>query len=160
MRARRLRLGLKPRAGRRRGGGYTLIEVMVALVIATIGLLGTLAMQVTVMNATSNSNDAAIATQLATQSLEVLSARVMTAGPPVVDQLAAAVTDGWGTAVYLNAQGQVTATQTADARFKREIKIVNLGFASPYDVSVRITYNLDNGTPRTVRLDQERRKTW
>ncbi len=146
------------RAGR--AGGYTLIEVMVALVIATIGLLGTLALQLTVMNATSNSNDAAIATQLATQALEVLSARTVSAGPPVVDQVAPAVTDGWSAAVYLNAAGQVSAAQTADARFKREIKVVNLGFANPYDVSVRITYNLDNGTPRTVRLDQERRKTW
>ncbi|HEY2903933.1 MAG TPA: prepilin-type N-terminal cleavage/methylation domain-containing protein [Polyangia bacterium] len=151
---------LQRRPARKPSGGFTLIEVMIALVIATIGLLGTLALQMTVMNATSNSNDAAIATQLAGQGLEVLSARVVSAGPPVVDQLAAAVIDGWSTPVYLNAQGHGNATQTADFRFKRENKIVNLGFANPYDVSVRVTYNLDNGTNRTVRLDQERRKTW
>jgi prepilin-type N-terminal cleavage/methylation domain-containing protein len=150
----------RPRRVRGAAGGYTLIEVMIALVIATIGLLGTLAMQMTVMNATGNGNDAAIATQLATQQLEELSARVVSAGPPVVDQLSNAVTGGWSTPVYLNAQGDISVALTGDARFKREVKIVNLGFANPYDVSVRVTYNLDNGTPRTVRLDQERRKTW
>jgi Tfp pilus assembly protein PilV len=134
--------------------------VLIALVIATIGLLGTLAMQLTVMNASGNGNDAIIATQLGTQALELLSARTVSAGPPVVDQMAPAVTDGWSTAVYLNARAQVSNTQTADFRFKREIKIVNLGFANPSNVSVRISWNLDNGTPRIVRLDQERRKTW
>ena len=33
-------------------GGFTLLEVMVALVIATIGLLGTVAVQQTMFNAT------------------------------------------------------------------------------------------------------------
>lgn len=148
-------VGARPAAG-----GFTLIEVMIALLIATIGLLGTLALQMTVMNATGNGNDAAIATQLAAQGLEELSARVISAGPPVVDQLSPSVTDSWSTPIYLNAQGDASKVQTPDARFKRESKIVNLGFANPYDVSVRVTYNLDNGTPRTVRLDQERRKTW
>ena len=143
-----------------KGAGFTLIEVMIALVIATIGLLGTLAVQVTVMNATLTSNDAAIATQLATQGLEELSARTITAGPPIVDQLSGLVTDSWATPVFISAQGQQSATQTADARFKRESKVVNLGFANPYNVSVRVTYFTDNGTARTVRLDQERRKTW
>jgi hypothetical protein len=77
-----------------------------------------------------------------------------------VDQLANAVTGGWSTPVYLTASGAASDAQTADARFKRELKIVNLGFANPYDVSVRITYSLDNGASRSVRLDQERRKTW
>lgn len=147
-------------AHRRDARGYTLIEVMVALVIATIGLLGTLAVQLTVMNTSANSSDAAIATQLATQALEVLSARTMTAGPPVVDLMAPAVTGGWSTPVYMNARAQTSNALSADFRFKREVKIVNLGFANPYNVSVRITWNLDNGTPRIVRLDQERRKTW
>jgi type IV pilus modification protein PilV len=148
------------RPRRKAAAGFTLIEVMVALIIATIGLLGTMAVQFTVMNATVNGNEAAVATQLASQTLEVLSARVISAGPPIVDQLANSVTGGWSTPVYLTAAGAASATPTAAARFKREMKIVNLGFANPYDVSVRITYSLDNGAERTVRLDQERRKTW
>ncbi|HVR60989.1 MAG TPA: prepilin-type N-terminal cleavage/methylation domain-containing protein [Polyangia bacterium] len=155
-----LRRARARRAARGGARGFTLVEVMVALVIATIGLLGTLAVQLTVMNASANSSDAAVATQLASQALEVLSARIISAGPPVVDQMAPAVTNGWSTPDYVSARGQVSVTQTADCRFKRELKIVNLGFAQPYDVSVRITWNLDNGTPRIVRLDQERRKTW
>jgi hypothetical protein len=31
---------------------------------------------------------------------------------------------------------------------------------SPYQVSVRVTYNLDQGAVKTIRIDQQRRKTW
>src|SRR3954470_18582308 len=93
----------RPRRGRApASGGFTLLEVMVALVVASIGLLGTVAVQQTMFNATANAGDAAIATRLALQTLEEQLAKVVTAGPPVVDQLAPAVTAGWSTAVYVN----------------------------------------------------------
>ena len=63
-------------------GGFTLLEVMVALVVATIGLLGTVAVQQTIFNATSNAGDAAIATRLATRAMEEYDAKIVTAGPP------------------------------------------------------------------------------
>jgi Tfp pilus assembly protein PilW len=148
------------RRPRRAAAGYTLVEVMVALLLATIGLLGTLAVQMTVMSAAGNTNDAAIATQLATQTLEELSARTLTAGPPVVDQLSPATTAGWTAPIYMNAQGAGRGTGNAEFRFKREVRIENLGAGSPYNVSVRVSYSLDSGQIKTVRLDQERRKTW
>ncbi|HET6282928.1 MAG TPA: prepilin-type N-terminal cleavage/methylation domain-containing protein [Polyangia bacterium] len=141
-------------------GGYTLIEVMVALMLSTIGLLGTLAVQMTVMSASGNSNDAAIATQLATQTLEELSARTLTAGPPVVDQLSASAVTGWAAPKYLNAQGVTSAQKDAAFRFMREVRIENQGVGNPYNVSVRVSYSLDSGITKTVRIDQERRKTW
>ena len=137
--------------------GFTLLEVMIALLLATIGLLGTVAVQQTMFNATANANDAAIATRLATQGLEEFSARTVRID---VDQLATEVSAGWTGAVYLNAAGARNATKTPDFRFKRETWVVNQGATSPYAVSVRVSYDLDNGTVKTIRVDQQRRKTW
>src|SRR6185295_7874917 len=152
--------GCAPPGRRRRGQrGFTLLEVMVALVIATIGLLGTVAVQQTMFNATANAGDAAIATRLAMRTMEEYEAKVVSMGPPIVDQLAAATTSGWSPAVYLTAGGASGAAQTPQYRFKLEVQVVNLGPSLPYNVSVRITYALDTGATRTVRLDSQRWKT-
>ena len=137
--------------------GFTLLEVMIALLLATIGLLGTVAVQQTMFNATANANDAAIATRLATQTLEEMSARTVRID---VDQLATAVTADWTGTQYLNASGASSNVQTPEFRFKRETLITNGGATSPYAISVRVTYNLDNGAAKTIRVDQQRRKTW
>lgn len=153
---------LEPRKERRRrrAAGFTLVEVMVAMVVASIGLLGTVAVQQTMFNATANASDAAVATRLAMRAMEEYDARIVTAGPPVVDQLAAAVTTGWAAPSFVNSLGATNATATPDFRFKREAQVVNLGPAQPYNVSVQITYALDTGAPKVVRLDAQRYKTW
>ena len=137
-----------------------MLEVMVALVLATIGLLGTVAVQQTLFGATANAQDAAVAARLASRGMEELQAKIITAGPPVVDQMASAVTGGWVTTGYLNPLGASSATTTPDFRFKREIQVTNLGAAQPYNLSVQITYALDTGAPRMVRLDAQRWKSW
>lgn len=145
-----------------RSAGFTLLEVMVAVVIATIGLLGTVAVQQTMFNATANAGDAAVATRLASRAMEEMQAKIVSGGPPVVDQLAAAVTGGWSPSVYVNALGVVSPTgvQTPDYRFRRQVQVVNLGPTQPYNVSVRIIYAMDTGTSKTIRLDAQRYKTW
>jgi len=149
-----------PRRPRSRHAGFTLVEVMVSMVVASIGLLGTVAVQQTMFNATANASDAAVATRLAMRAMEEYDAKIITAGPPLVDQMAAAVTTGWATSGYLNAMGVTSAAQTPDCRFKREVQVVNLGPSQPYNVSVQITYALDTGAPKIVRLDSQRYKTW
>jgi prepilin-type N-terminal cleavage/methylation domain-containing protein len=153
---RRWRAMIHPRAS----GGFTLLEVMVALVLATVGLLGTVAVQQTIFNATANAGDAGIATRLAMRAMEEYNAKVVTAGPPVVDQLAAATTAGWVVSGYQSPLGGTNATATTDFRFKREVQVTNLGAAQPYNISVQITYALDTGAPKIVRLDSQRWKTW
>jgi prepilin-type N-terminal cleavage/methylation domain-containing protein len=141
-------------------GGFTLLEVMIALVLAAVGLLGTLAVQQTMFRATGNAGDAAVATRLAMRVMEEHDAKVVSAGPPVVDQLAAAATTGWSAAVYLDASGVAGSSASADRRWKREVQVTNLGVGQPYNVSVQISYALDTGAPRVVRLDSQRWKTW
>jgi type IV pilus modification protein PilV len=148
------------RRPRRSVSGFTMLEVMVALILATIGLLGTVAVQQTLFGATANAQDSAIAARLASRSMEEMQAKIITAGPPVVDQMAAAVTAGWSTIGYLNPLGASNAALTPDFRFKREVQVTNLGVLQPYNVSVQITYALSTGAPRMVRLDAQRWKTW
>lgn len=140
--------------------GFTMLEVMVALILATIGLLGTLAVQQTLFGATANAQESAIATRLASRAMEELQAKIVTAGPPVVDQLAAAVTNGWVTLGYVNPLGATSGAATPDFRFKREVQVTNLGVAQPYNLSVQITYGLNTGAPRALRLDAQRWKAW
>lgn len=154
---------------RRPEGGFTLLEVLMALLIGMIGLLGTVAVQQTVLRATASANDAQIATRLATQRMEQFSVAFTYPGPPVViDELAprAAATGAqgkWSTPEYLDASGGCptgTASWTANCRWMREWKVTNTGGGLPYDISVRVTYNIDGATPKIVRLDMERRKTF
>ncbi|HEY4186371.1 MAG TPA: prepilin-type N-terminal cleavage/methylation domain-containing protein [Polyangia bacterium] len=152
--------GRRGRRARAAGGGFTLVEVMVAMVVGSIGLLGTVAVQQTMFNATANASDAAIATRLAMRAMEEYDAKIVTAGPPIVDQLAAAVTTGWSTPAYVSPLGAASASATPDFRFKREAQVINLGPAQPYNISVQITFALDTGVPKIVRLDGQRYKTW
>ena len=52
---------------RDRQSGFTMLEVLVAMLIAMIGLIGTFAVQQAVLRATGNTNDAGVAMRLASQ---------------------------------------------------------------------------------------------
>ena len=160
----------------KRNSGFTLIEVMVAMLLGAIGLLGTLAVQQAVIGASKMANDAAIALRLASQKLEEFST-VLTTGaplpgnttPPNVDQfqwpIAIANPIGdyeWKPAnvAYVNAEGIERSTgPTTEFRWIRRWRVINIR-NGPYVISVTVTYNTDTGTPKTVRLDMERRKAW
>ncbi len=139
--------------------GFTLVEVMIALLLAMVGLIGTVAMQQTAMNATLNASDSAIASRLASSAMEEVRARI-TLGPGANDFVAPIATGNWTTPVFLDANGTVSAARTPTARFSRRFLVQNLGIALPYNLSVEVSYALDSGAPRIVRLDAERRKTW
>jgi Tfp pilus assembly protein PilV len=151
-----------PRSGRRRRdrpqAGFTLLEVMFAILLAMVGLLGTLAVQQTLLNANAQANDGGIALKLASQALEELNVRVVQPGNPAVDRMQAIATGTWSAPVFLDAAGRPSATLTGLARWQRRIRVTNLGFAQPYNVSVEVRYALDTGNPKIFQLDQERRK--
>jgi type II secretory pathway pseudopilin PulG len=148
--------------------GFTLVEVLIALLLAMIGLMGAVAVQQTVLSATSTAGDAQVAMRLATQALEELNGRALRRGPPTVDHLAPIVNGGaWSDVVFLDTAGNDGGdTYTPIFRFGRRFQVVNQGFQLPYRISVEVTYRIDAINPdntqmrRAVRFDIERRKSW
>ena len=153
--------------GRADEGGFTLLEVMMAIVVGMVGLLGTVAVQQVTLRATKDANEATVAMRLAAQALEQFNVAQVSEGPPVVDQLAtrAASTGAlgvWSTPEYLDSNGGCAAggnSWTPKCRWKREWQVTNTGAGLPYNISVKVTYNSDALSPKFIRLDWERRKT-
>ena len=136
-----------------------MLEVMIAILIAMIGLIGTVAVQQASLRGTANANDAQIAMRLAVKTLEDLNAR-KTQLSPFIDMLAPVADDNWDTPLYLDAQGRSQANQSPTNRWQVTTRVSNLGVGQPYNISVQVSYALDSGSPKTVRLDVERRKSW
>lgn len=170
---------------RKAQAGFTLVEVMVAMLIGTVGLMGTIAIQQAIINASKNANDAAVAMRLATQKIEELSSKNtdtqvadiqiglnrMATNPGDVRWFPSD-TNNQPIAEYVDAEGVVLrsttntsprlplAGETGRYRWHRQWRVVNTGSGLPYVISVIVTYNDDMGSPKTVRLDMERRKSW
>ena len=157
----------------KRDAGFTLLEVMISMLIGTIGLMGTIAVQQSIISASKNANDAAVAMRLASQKLEELSAlnsdsarcRCRCWAWPAVDK-------GWqpldntsaSVPEYADAEGiclrdssnfpvAPVPGQLGRYRWSRQWRVVNTGVGLPYVISVIVTYSNDTGTPKTTRLD-------
>lgn len=141
------------------GGGFTLIEVMVALLIATIGLLGTVAFQQTLLNATANANDGQVASQLCAKAAEELNTR-QTQASPFVDALGPLASGEWSDPLFLDASGRPSDTQSPSNRWRLRSRVTDVGVGQPYQISVEVSYSLGGDNPKVARLDIERRKTW
>ena len=147
-----------PRPARRRDAGFTLLEVLLALLIGMVGLIGTVAVQQAVMNATSNANDAQIAMRLAATTLEQFNTK-RTQAHPHIDMLAPLASGLWTAPLYLDAQGKAGA-QSPRNRWSVQTRVSDQGIGLAYNLSVLVTYARDTGKTKTVQLDVERRKTW
>ncbi len=166
----------------KRESGFTLLEVMIAMLIGTIGLMGTLAVQQSIISASKSANDAAVAMRLASQKLDELSSR-NTVTEPVDTAMGLkplSLFNNWwpkgadGTTPlpeYVDAEGAClcevdgtpktpVAADLSAYRWRRQWKVVDLGATLPYVVSVIVSYNNDVGVTKTTRLDLERRKSW
>jgi prepilin-type N-terminal cleavage/methylation domain-containing protein len=150
---------LRRRARGRGQGGFTLIEILIAMLIAMVGLLGTVAVQQAGMNAALNVNDAQVAMRLAVTNIEQFNTR-KTSLSPFVDLLGPMASGNWTDPVFLDAQGRSSPTRSAANRWQLRTRVSDNGRAQPYNISVEVVYLLDDGTPKTVQLDVERRKTW
>ncbi len=139
--------------------GFTLLEVLVALLVAMVGLIGTVAFQHTVLRATLAANDSQIATQLAVRTMEELNTR-RTQAAPFIDALGPIATGAWTDPVFLDSQGRQSAAWSATARWRMRTRVTDLGGGQPYNLSVEISYSIDSENPKLTRIDSERRKTW
>jgi prepilin-type N-terminal cleavage/methylation domain-containing protein len=170
----------------RRDRGFTLVEVLVAMLVGTIGLLGTIAIQQAIIAASKNANDAAVAMRLATQKIEELTSRNTDtfAADRAMGLFRLATQPGepafWfpldsnGNSIpeYVDAEGQFlrdaasfarlpTPTELGRYRWRRQWKVQNTGTPGlPYVITVIVTYTNDFGDAKTTRLDVERRKSW
>jgi type IV pilus modification protein PilV len=140
---------------RRPDAGFTMIEVMISMLVASVGLLGTVAVQQTMLAATAHANDGAIAQRLASQAMEELSVRQVMPG---VDQMATVANGAWTAPAHLDASGRPSASASPAARWQRRTRISDLGAGLPYNISVEVRYALQGGNPKVVQLDMERRK--
>jgi prepilin-type N-terminal cleavage/methylation domain-containing protein len=138
--------------------GFTLLEVLMAMLVAMVGLIGTVAVQSAVMNATANANDAQIAMRLASKTLEEFATK-KTQAHPFIDMLAPIANGQWSAPTYLDAQAKAGA-QSARNRWAVSTRVTDTGVAAPYNISVQVTYARDTGKPKIVQLDSERRKSW
>jgi prepilin-type N-terminal cleavage/methylation domain-containing protein len=159
----------------KREAGFTLLEVMISMLIGTIGLMGTIAVQQSIISASKNANDAAVAMRLASQKLEELSAMnsdSQVASDNVGLGRCIILNPGWSAIEFVDAEGiflrdpstnvPITPPGAQLGRFRwyRQWQVTNTGVGLPYVISVIVTYNNDIGAPKTTRLDLERRKGW
>jgi type IV pilus modification protein PilV len=138
--------------------GFTMLEVMMAMLLAMIGLLGTVAVQQTLLTATANAQDGAIALRLASQAMEEFNSRVVQPGSPAIDRMAVVATGAWSNPVYLEATGRPAAAQSPTARWRRRTRVIDLGLNQAYNISVEVQYSLDTGNPKIIQLDLEKVK--
>jgi prepilin-type N-terminal cleavage/methylation domain-containing protein len=143
---------------RQQQAGFTLLETMAAMLVAAIGLLGTVAFQAVLLSSNAHMNDGAVALRLASQGIEEIKARSVVPGASGVDQVAVLATGNWTPDVFLGADGQRSPTASATARWQRRLRVTDPGFGQPYLISVQVQYSLDTGSPKQVQLDQELRK--
>jgi prepilin-type N-terminal cleavage/methylation domain-containing protein len=144
---------------RRPQAGFTLIEVLIAMLVAMVGLLGTVAVQQAGMNAAMNVNDSQIALRLGTSTLESFNIRI-TRAAPFADMLAVVATGAWTDPVFMDAQGRSSGVWSPANRWRVRTRVTNTGVARPYNISAEVVYAMDSGIIKTLQLDAERRKTW
>jgi prepilin-type N-terminal cleavage/methylation domain-containing protein len=148
----------RPQAPRQRQAGFTMMEVMMAMMLAMVGLMGTVAVQQTLLTATANAQDGAIALRLAGQAMEEFNSRVVQPGSPAIDRMAVVATGQWSNPVWLEATGRPAVAQSPVARWRRRVRVIDLGANQPYNISVEVQYALDTGNPKIIQLDLEKVK--
>jgi type IV pilus assembly protein PilV len=111
----------RPARRPRGAAGFTLIEVLVAILLFSIGLLGVVGMQARMLQASTQNGDRARASMLANelvstmwsqQSVNVSSATLSAWQKRVADPTTAGLPNGVGSVAYATASGTTTATVT------------------------------------------------
>ena len=147
------------RARRQAQAGFTMMEVMMAMLLAMVGLMGTVAVQQTLLTATANANDGAIALRLAGQAMEEFNSRRGAARdrrPSIAWRWwppgHGATRSGW------RPRAARRSPRARTARWRRRTRVTDLGLNQPYNISVEVQYALDTGNPKIVQLDLEKMK--
>jgi prepilin-type N-terminal cleavage/methylation domain-containing protein len=125
---------------RRRARGMTLIEVMVALLVATVGLLGALAMLGTLIGGSSFSRSATEASVLTQSKIEELNAMAVTLTTPADGASSTETIDALARAA---AAGPYTRTWTWSTTDGRRVALVTTSWSDAiggnHSVSARVS---------------------
>ena len=120
--------------------GFTVLEMLIALAVMFVGLLGLVALQITAARASSASREITEATGLAQDKVEAL-------GHTAFDRLADSTESGLGP------QGPPAIGQPA-GRYARTATVVRNGLSAA--VTVRVAWNDGDGRAHAVTLQTVR----
>ncbi len=165
--------------------GFTLLEVMIALLIGMIGLVGTVALQHTMVLATHHATEASNAMRLSSQKMEELAAApLIPPGSPLCTvnngikcmwdrdhantATAIPATEDWTSPgeEMLDARGKVGVGPIF--RYRRQWLVWSTGANLPFNLAVRTYYDVNTSAgsgqtaapQRLYRVDLQRNKQW
>jgi prepilin-type N-terminal cleavage/methylation domain-containing protein len=107
-------------AGQPSRGGFTLVEMLVAVVILAVGVLGLAATSATVLRQMTGANMQSRASQIAASRIELLSGRTCPALGVAGSATTGAVTETWNVAPAANQTLNVTVSVTFAGRTNPE----------------------------------------
>jgi prepilin-type N-terminal cleavage/methylation domain-containing protein len=134
-------MGFRNRSARRRNGGFTMIEAMIAMTILAFGLLASAAMQLHAMKGGASGRNTSEAAAIAQTQMERLQRVTWTNVAP---------TGGWTTPVIQTGSGQTSLTYSTDWR------IVDVVAGSTRSIDVRVTWNERDRPSRVVAFSSMR----
>jgi type IV pilus assembly protein PilV len=152
-------LMLRPLLSHRRSAGFTMIEVLVALLVFSLGVLGLVAIQATATRMASDARDKAVATFLADQIL----ARMMISDPTTAATFAHQAT---GT-TPCNPSGAASTNATVTAWLNEvQLQLPGAGSAlqqvvvvtspsAPPQVTVRLCWQNGEEAPRSLTVSNQ-----
>lgn len=136
---------------RRQRGGFTMIEVVIAMAVLAVGLLGVAAMQIYALRDSGSARHKTRAAGIARTQLESF------ANMPFSDPLMAA-TSGWSSPpVVVNQEVAASTGTQIEQSYNVQWRISNLNLIPTLkSVDVRVTWNEPNRPNRNVTLSTMR----
>lgn len=126
-----------PRARASEQAGFTLVEVLIALVVTVVGLLGLLAMHTTTLKGNRDAGRAAEATAIAQQSVEEVRALA-------IDGITNSITARYGALPILDVPMN-TVLGRANVVFKPKLSVEELTAVSPDLIRIRVVVEWADG---------------
>jgi prepilin-type N-terminal cleavage/methylation domain-containing protein len=126
------------RRRRRSAGGFTLIEVMIALLVSMVGLLGALGLTISLMNGGTFARNMTEASTLVQSKLEAINSQVITMSAPVPGTVTETTLDAYGNVVANGAYTRTTTWSTTGDGLRRSI-IVNVSWVDGANVTHNVS---------------------
>lgn len=145
----------RPLLSRRRSAGFTMIEVLVALLVFSLGVLGLVAIQATATRMANDARDRAVATFLADQ----IFARMLISDPATATGFAhkATGTTACNPSGAASTNATVTAwlTEVAQQLPNAGSSLQQIVVTAPNEVTVRLCWQNGEDPPRSLTVSNQ-----